>query len=326
MVAQLSAKAYPDCWFSIGVIPREVKTTYDKNYDRDYSEQFNSCVKIDKQYYGYKINEISWLEGHIEEGNRFISSLKSSQTRPRYGQNGISSRGKRTVKGASALLQKMYSKERLGFCTLSIPNYSNQQIAMLAQDWGNVVRVFFQRFKRELEKVGQSNELVGVTEIQTKRFEKYGTIAPHIHFAYVCRAHKNAQFYIHANVIRSLWKETLSYRVGSTSGKDGQEVEWGASVDCQVVKKNVSSYLAKYISKGSDVVGKIHDMGRKEELPRHWWTISSSLRNKYKKSIRKIDSGATHLLFYKPQQALARKLIRWYKEIFIHTDKRQANF
>lgn len=317
MVAQLTAKIYPDNWFSIGVIPRQKKTAYDKNYDRDYSEQFNSYVKVDKNYDGYQINEVSWLEGHIEANNRFISSLKLSQTRPRYGQNGISSRGKRTVKGASALLQKMYGKERLGFCTLSLPSYSKQQISTLAEKWANVVRVFFQKFKRELKAIGCSNELVGVTEIQIKRFRKYGVVAPHLHFVYVCRADKNAQFYVHVNVIRRLWKETLISQVKQDFREDGQEVEWGACVDCQVVKKSVSSYLGKYMSKGSAIIGEIHDAGKKAELPRHWWTISAAFRDKYKKSIKKIDPGACHLLFYKPQQALARKIIRWYKEIYV---------
>lgn len=315
MVAQLTAKGYPDNWFSIGILPRKEKTTYDKNYDRDYSEQFNSVVKVDKQYYGCKINEISWLEGHIEPSNRFISSLKSSQTRPRYGQNGITSRGKRAVKGASALLQEMYGKERLGFCTLSIPNYCDSQISLLAQDWGNIVRVFFQKFKRELEKVGQLNEVVGVTEIQMKRFKKYGVIAPHIHFVYVCRAYKNSQFYLHVNLIRTLWKETLVNKLKTDLNDSGEEVIWGASVDCQVVKKNVSNYLGKYISKGAGVIGQIHDAGRKKELPRHWWTLSVPLRDKYKKSIKTLCPGACHLLFYHPEQALERKIIRWYKEV-----------
>ena len=317
MVTHLKSKVYPDLWFSIGAVPKEKKTAYDKNYDRDYSQQFNSCVKVSQEYGRTKYDEISWLEGQIESHNRFISSLKSSQKRTRYGTNGITPRGKRTVKGASAHLQEKYGKSRLGFGTLTIPNYSANQIKILTLAWSDVVRVFFQKLKRELAKIGVSNEIIAVTEIQSKRFAKNGVIAPHIHFVYVARDRKNSPFYIQAYRFRTMWAQTLCKKVGAFNDEDSKYVSYDASVDVQIVKKSVSSYLGKYMSKGGEVISEIWDAGRQNELPHSWWSISKPLRESYKKSIKKISPEAVHIMFYKPAQALARNIIRWYQEIYV---------
>ena len=95
MVAYLTSKVYPDNFFSIGAVPQKKKRAQDKYYDRDYSEQFNSCVKINKHYSGTQYDKISWLEGQIDPHNRFISSLQSSQSTIRYGSKGITKKGDR---------------------------------------------------------------------------------------------------------------------------------------------------------------------------------------------------------------------------------------
>ena len=317
MVTHLKSKVYPDLYFSIGAVPKQKKTTYDKNYDRDYSEQFNSCVKVSQEYGRAKYDEISWLEGQIETHNRFISSLKSSQKGIRHGTNGITSYGKRTVKGAAALMEKKYGKSRLGFGTLTIPGYSANQIKILTSRWADVTRVFFQKLKREFEKVGCSNEIIAVTEIQPDRFYEQGIIAPHIHFVYVCREKKGAPFYVSSDLFRYFWKGTLRNIVGRFNDETGREVTFGASLDTQVVRDSAASYLGKYMTKGGKVIEDIWSQDRQNELPHSWWSISNCLRKRYKSSIKKIHPEALELLFYKTEQALQRDIIRWYQEIYV---------
>lgn len=317
MVTHLKSKVYPDLFFSVGAVPKKKKTTYEKNYDRDYSEQFNSCVEVHKEHGCTKYNEISWLEGQIEPHNRFISSLKLSQKGIRHGTNGITSYGKRTVKGAAALLEKKYGKSRLGFGTLTIPGYSANQIKILTSKWSNVVRVFFQKLKREIEKVNGVYRVVAVTEIQPDRFYEEGIIAPHIHFVYVCREIRKKGFYVSSDLFRYLWKGTLRNILGRFNDETGREVTFGASLDTQVVKKSAAAYLGKYMTKGGKVIEDIWEENRQEELPHSWWSIDDCLRKIYKSSIKKIHPEALELLFYKTEQALQRGIIRWYQEIYV---------
>ena len=322
MVTHLKSKVYPDLFFSVGAVPKKKKTTYDKNYDRDYCEQFNSCVKVDKKYGRTQYDEISWLEGQIEPHNRFISSLKLSQKNIRHGTNGITSYGKRTVKGAAALLEKKYGKSRLGFGTLTIPGYSANQIKILTSNWSNVVRVFFQKLKREIEKVSGIYRVIAVTEIQPDRFYEKKIVAPHIHFVYVCRETIKKGFYVSSDSFRYLWKGTLRNIVGRFNNETGREVTFGASVDTQIVKKSAAAYLGKYMTKGGKVIEDIWEEGMQDELPHSWWSIDDSLRKIYKNSIKKIHPEALELLFYKTEQALKRGIIRWYQEIYVQMGER----
>lgn len=320
MVAYLTSKVYPDNFFSIGAVPQKKKRAQDKYYDRDYSEQFNSCVKINKHYSGTQYDKISWLEGQIDPHNRFISSLQSSQSTIRYGSKGITKKGKRTVKAASAYLQKKWGKARLGFATLTIPNYSRSQIKILALNWSHVVRIFFQKLKREFAKVGIANHIIGVSEIQSKRYETDGIVAPHIHFVYVARNRSKSKFYIPADRFRQLWKEVIINEVGRWNDVSQRPVTWGASVDCQIIKKNVSSYLSKYLSKGGEVIEQINDDGRTSELPRTWWTISKVLREEYKRSIKNLSQDFLAQLFYETERFLEGGVIRWYGTVYIESN------
>ena len=236
IITNILGKIYPDNWFSVGFTPKKKKRSEDSEYDKDYEYQYDSYTTIETTYCSCEIKEHKFFDGELRNPDRFISSPQSSQTRKRYGTKGISANGKRTVKAASALLQQMYGRRRLGFVTLTLPNYSKQQISYLSSNWGRIVRVYFQRLKRLVESRGLPFLYVCTTEIQEKRYKKTSVIAPHLHYCYVARGVKHASdFYVSASEIRELWGSVISYYVAKSKYTCNKEISFNASVDCQVV-------------------------------------------------------------------------------------------
>jgi len=321
IVSSLTGKSYPDGWFSVGVKPREKKGDEEKQYDRDYEQQYNSYTEKEIHYGRHNYVTYKFFDGYDNSSYRFISRPKSSQLKRKYGTHGITTQGKRAVKGASALLQKCYSRRRLGFCTLTIPNYHPSHIKYFAANWSKIVRVFYQKLKRHFDNIGAPFLYVSVTEIQQKRYKETGAIAPHLHFCYIARASKrNSGYYISANELRQMWSSVIMYYAEKSGIVVPHWVTFKASVDCQIVKKSVSSYLGKYMSKGGEVIEDINDEGRENELPSQWWTMNASMREMYKKSIKSIDNAYMSMLFYDPNTALELGIIRWYQDVYVCID------
>ena len=317
-IAYLSAKAYPDEYFSVGIVPRKKKGKDEKEYDREHAKQFNSYERYVDAPYGKRLEKVSWLEGETVTRYRLDSSPESSQPKKRYGENGITAYGKRMVKSAAAALQKRYGKKRLGFITCTIPGYSCEQIEKLAKNWGDVIRVFFQRLKRELDKIGAPNIIVGVSEIQPQRYNRDDVVAPHVHFIYVCKRKVNSDFFIHVSKLRMHWGQTLINICGLSNSETNKPITYKGSVHAVVIKKSCVAYLGKYMSKGGEVLDKILEQDRASQLPRQWWTMSQACKKLVDRMIKTIPSAMSIPLMYHPDELKELGVIRYYKEIYIN--------
>lgn len=316
-VKQLSGKVYPDRSFSIGVVPRKQKLASDREYDKEYEEQYDSFITERRMFGQRELEEHRFLRGGVTP-RRFIKSPKSSQKRGRYGTKGISRNGKRIVKNCCVLLERKYSRRCLGFVTATIPTFTRKINHYLAMCWSEIVRRFFQKIKRKLEKRGYPVHLISCTEIQEKRFKKTGVVYPHLHFVYVCKERQFQKgFSISASEFRQFWQETIEQMLDKIPDIIPEKVDYKASIDAQVIKKSAAAYLGKYMSKGGKILEEIDEKGLACFLPKQWWTATSEMKKWLKDEIIILDSETSKSLMYQLGDWLAEGVLTWCNYISI---------
>lgn len=323
-IAQFTGKVYPDKSFSIGRIPRKSKGVSERRYDRDYTDQFDSFTEVKKTYKGVEVSTYEWLDGRAH-APKFNKSPESSQKPKTYGTNGITRFGRRVVKNGAILLERKYGIRRLGFVTATIPAFDSETIKVISKNWNEVTRRFFQKVKRHQEKRRQPLEVVCCTEIQEKRYRKFGDVAPHLHFIYVCkqRTHEK-KFNIVAKILRRYWQESMSQVVEKFQGHIDRSVPFSASVNAQVIKKSAASYLGKYMSKGGEILEELKEKGLEEYFPSQWWTASKLMKKMFKDSVVHLDSNACSFIFYHLGDHLAEGIVTWcnFVDIVINDEYR----
>jgi len=90
-----------------------------------------------------------------------------------------------------------------------------------------------------------------------------------------------------------------------------------ASCKLLPIKKDVSKYLSKYISKGGELVNKIIESGRQEELPRQWWTASTPMRKALRDSMRSVSPKSAWSIFKDPELYVMGGVISWYSYVTV---------
>lgn len=229
----------------------------------------------------------------------FIVGAKSSQNvRGAYGQHGITKYGKRVVRNAALLLEREYGKGRLGFITCTLPTFSEQVQRTINGSWGEITRRFYQAVKRKAESRGRKFIYVGVTEIQEKRFRRYGVPCPHLHFVYLCRDCPRSPYLLDIAELHRLWNKAIKQVVRKMLPNLCMDAEFRTgSVHGATIKKSASGYLGKYISKGCKVLEAMKEEGW-DEFPKQWWTASKFAKEMFRKSIKKIPTHVCNQIFY----------------------------
>lgn len=215
-----------------------------------------------------------------------VITPKSSQptsmpTRERGDTNGIPPVAKRRIMNMVMGMHREYGRERIGFATCTLPPLAADELATVNRSYGRLNQVFFQRCKREAERCGVPWVYVGAYEIQEKRLERWGQVAMHTHFVFVSRADSRGPYWLTPEKLTRFWGDALASVLG-------HDVPRSALTNVQGSNGNTGRELAKYQTKGSEVVSKVKEMGRGDELPGQWWTAS--------KSAKEIDSRGTFSL------------------------------
>lgn len=192
------------------------------------------------------------------------------------GLRGITRYGSRLVRNAAFVLQKVYGKERLSFCTTTIPG-SPGETCLIAERWSEIVRRFIQAVKEKLERHQLPPYIVGVTEVQMLRFRRTGGMPLHLHMVFVGR-HKGrgAPWEVSTKWFDACWRRAV---VGVCPEVDG--LNFRASCNMQRVRDSAKGYLGKYMSKG---IGAITELLEQEPtliqfIPRSWYACTNPLRN-----------------------------------------------
>lgn len=315
MVAQLSGKIYPDKTFSIGVVPSRKKRLDDDLYDKDIEEAYDSYSETYSQYGRTKRRNVQFLANQPAK-DRFIKGHESSRESKKYGKTGITRYGKKSLSCFGAILQDRFDRSCLGFGTATVPNYSDEILLIVGSEWGQITRRFFQKLKRHCEKQGKQFVYFGCTEIQEKRYRTYGIPVPHLHFGYVCRSSKNSAWYFTSSTVRRFWQESLIESISRVGAyPEDEDVCYRASIDLQIVKKSISAYMAKYVSKGVKIVGEIVERGFGKNLPSQWWFASMQMKKWLKESIIRMHQAMCASFFYGIESNVFGEQVTWWKYV-----------
>jgi len=186
------------------------------------------------------------------------------------GSKGITTLGRRKVRGGAAILERRYGKRLLSFLTFTVPPLERELMIRVCAGLSEIVRQLRQNIARLLKAKGLDPDIVGVIEIQEDRFKRTGEPVPHIHLV------------VHGR--KSVWKHWACspsefedcYR-RAFEAVVGVELDMRAACNTEQVKKSVVSYLGKYLSKGSKFLKEIRENCEGFPLPKAWHTISRKL-------------------------------------------------
>lgn len=321
IIAKFSGKIYPDRTFSIGYVPPKKKKAEDSRYDREYELQFDSYSSASSEYGRTRFGMVRFFRGGHEESVG-LSKLTNHHKKEKkiYGKRGVTKYGRKCVRCISVVLQNKIGRKQMGFGTATIPPMAESSYRILAANWGDVVRRFFQSIKRHYNRKGKDFYYVGVTEVQTKRYRSTGIPYLHLHWGYNCRASGKSDFIISTKLLRQFWartiKNVLRMHGCSESLSDGK---FAASIDAQVVRKSVGAYLGKYLSKGMDAVGELSE-DFPDLIPRQWWFASMQCKKMFKDSIICMDAKMAESFFYQLEHYLHEGVVTFARFVEVEID------
>lgn len=311
MVTNYSGYVYPNGEFTVGYSARKLQ--------HDDVAPSKARYSPDEEWWAVAL-DVHGIEACLEargvEEPLGSSSVPISHSRSPKGMKGISSNGRRMIRQSCYVLEKEFGVGRCGFGTLTLPELTPEDYVSVHQNWGNITRTFMQWATRQLSPMGIPAMIASVTEIQGKRYEQTGRPYFHLHFTYPARPNRSYQWYLPASQIRLAWQRAVA--AFCTASYD-----FGASVDCVVVKKGLAQYLAKYLSKGGQQVEDAVRHGLPIEAVGHWWGWTSDLRERVSKAtIRAV--GLAETIFRTFPEMLCDGQIKWCTLIYIYPETKDA--
>lgn len=212
-----------------------------------------------------------YLDGSEGDSPLGLSNAINSHKRAKRGSHGLTSHAKRMLRNGAWLLEKMSRRGGVGMITCTIPGCDKNTQRQLVAGWSEILRIFTQWLSRKLKVAGSKNPGVfGVTEIQLKRQEKEGGLPLHLHLVFGSKAGR--AYIVSKSDVENAWKRACCSVVSSA-----ENLQWNASTRVEVVKKSVTHYLCKYLSKGSpEAMQRAESEGFK--LPSAWWFMVGKLK------------------------------------------------
>jgi hypothetical protein len=208
---------------------------------------------------------------------------------PRNGLKGITSLGRHRVRNGCYILARESGKHRLTFSTVTIPDLCDEDMMKIHHKWHEVIERYRLLLSRHLNRCGLTGEVIGVSEVQEKRYAKSGFPTLHGHFVFV-GALPRGGWVVSPGRHDDIWRKSIqSVLCGPVQS---------VSTACQLkrVEKSAEGYLGKYMSKGGAAIAAIVADGFDWALPRQWWNCSRSLSRRMNREIRYFNEGTAWLI------------------------------
>lgn len=224
----------------------------------------------------------------------------------------------RNIRNAGYLLEQTYGKDNLSFLTLTLPSLPNEELKLVAENWGKMVDQFLKWLRETLAVKGIPLEYVYCTEVQTKRLENHGQYALHLHLLFRGRIDRRSSWAVTPKKCRKSWVRCIK----SVCHSDFRDC---ALENLQRVKRSASGYLSKYLSKGAntDVNG-----DSQKDTPRfkgHWGGMCRALARRIKQCTVRLNNAhdvreSVNSFLSRIQGLLEAGLVRYYTEGIVQID------
>lgn len=216
-----------------------------------------------------------------QETNKSVDSAKPPKI-------GLSKRGRKTLRRAVCSFEKEVARECTGFGTLTLSPAAVE--ALTAQSSGNPSETFqaslsrfMERFRKLLRKRGLPGDVIWVTELHPNRSVKQGIAIPHVHFV-AQTALKKFKWLISPDEVKALWHSAFCAHVDV----DKKTFETGR-VEVKCVKKSVSRYVAKYMSKRNSQLLNTATGLDYRLCPVRWYAVANAIHKLISKHTRVIS-------------------------------------
>lgn len=206
------------------------------------------------------------------------------------------------------MLQRDYGNKFLTFSTVTLPNLAEDDMKALHESWHQLVELYRLKMGRALRSKGLPGQMVGVTEIQEKRWERSQAPILHCHFVFVGRQRGHG-WAVSTEAHDLLWSQAIETVLGKSIGL--------AHASCQLkrVDGKPGTYLGKYVSKGAQTVEKVKGKGLEHWLPKQWWNCSRRMTRQIEKEKKTFERGSQQLLVLDKE---ASGLVwSWYRDFSV---------
>ena len=206
-----------------------------------------------------------------DDSVRSSAKREPSKKRSPRGSQGITAHGRSQVRNGAYILEEDHGRHNIAFLTLTLPFTEESHLVQAYKLWSRAVGAFEDRLRRKLPR--HLCKWVHCTEDQKRG-------APHLHMAYPGRRYRQSRWAISKDWFQKAWREIWEKLMPS----EVISVNWSTSTRIESVRKSVSRYLSKYISKG----GMPLNSGR---YPSSWWGATDGIKREIsRRTVKKIIS------------------------------------
>lgn len=214
-----------------------------------------------------------------DPGSSNVSKSPTQSRRAVRGSKGLTSHGRAVVYNCIDYLEWRFGARNLTFATVTLPSVTNEQADAITGEWSAIIKTFVKNLGRKLNVQSLPNWIVGAYENQPRRSSRCGTAFLHFHFIFVGRKRGKSWAVTHGQ-IRQAWRSAIISRLPCLS-----DLDFTATENAVGVKQSAASYISKYLSKGSGVVGDVANDAAIRN-PSSWFSASLSLRRIVARCVR----------------------------------------
>lgn len=232
-----------------------------------------------------KFLESTMGSSHVSNSDKVSADTKNA----RRGSKGITSHGRSQVRCAAQWLEDKHGIKSLSFLTCTLPR---EALAVYTPEtWALVVNRFGKWLRYHLDRVGLDPLIVGVTEIQMKRWEAERGLPPvHLHYLFAGRI-KTGAWAFRPSFYQAGWEQACQ-------SVWALQCSFQSSTRVESLRSSSVNYLGKYMSKGVSALKSLSP----EVLPTGWYSISTKLK-------RLVKAAEVHL-----SGELATQTYQWLKD------------